>query len=213
MAQPDRLVVRLAETTIGCYAGFGLGVVLMHVLRPDYAPASHMISDYAVGAWSPVMTGAFVCAGLGCLTLALALLRHRPATIAGWLATALLGVGWIGLFVTAVFPTDPPGTPSTTSGDIHDISFLVNVGSLVLTAVLIGVVSMRDERWRAHRPLAVGLALLLMLALIVQFKTLHRGMPYGLANRFFVAVMVTWFVVTAMRLRRLGLSGGVPSST
>ena len=38
-----------ATTAIACFAYAALAILLMHVLRPDYTPASHMISDYAVG--------------------------------------------------------------------------------------------------------------------------------------------------------------------
>ena len=199
----DRLIVRFADAAIVCFAVFALGIVLMHLLRPDYAVSTHMISHYAVGPWGGVMTTAYSSASLGCLMLALGLLRSRPGSIAGWLATVLLAVASMGLAIAAAFPADLPGAPPTTTGDIHEVSFLVNVACLVLAAVTTAVVALRDERWRAHRLAATVLALLLVVAVVVQFMTLHRGMPYGVANRFLVAVMTVWFVVTAIRLRRL----------
>lgn len=206
MAAPttDPLTTRLANAAIACFAVFALGVGVMHLLRPDYVPSSHMISDYAVGPWGGVMTMAFASASLGCLMLALALAHSGPGSVVGWVTTALFAVASVGLAVTAVFPTDLPGGPRTTSGYIHAMSFLVNVASLVLAAVLLAIVALRDARWRVHRLWGTVLALLLVLALVVQIKTMHRGMPYGLANRVFVAVMSCWFVVTAVRLRRLG---------
>jgi hypothetical protein len=86
------------------------------------------------------------------------------------------------------------------------VSFLVNVASLVLAAVMTAIVALRDARWRTHRLAATVLALLLVVAVVVQFNTLDRGMPHGIANRCLVAVMTIWFVVTAIRLRHLCLS-------
>jgi hypothetical protein len=53
-------------------------LVVMHVIRPDYTVFYHMISDYAVGRFGWIMTTAFVSVGLGCLTLAIGLLRDGP---------------------------------------------------------------------------------------------------------------------------------------
>lgn len=209
--QPDPKTARLAQTALAGIAIFALGIVLMHGLRPDYEVASHMISDYAVGPWGSVMTTAFAGASVGCLMLALGLARSRPASIAGWLVAALFAIAAIGLAVTAAAPTDLPGAPSTTTGEIHEVSFLVNVASIVLAALLTAVLTWRDARWRAHRVPALALATLLVVGVVVQFKTLHRGMPYGLANRFVVFVMVSWLVFIALRLQRLGEAGDAPS--
>ncbi|MBX3620418.1 MAG: DUF998 domain-containing protein [Rhizobacter sp.] len=199
----DRFVVRLADVALCSFAIFVSGLVAMHGLRPDYAIASHMISDYAVGRWGMVMTAAFAGASLGCLMLALGVARCRPASVAGWLAAGLFAVASMGLAVTAVYPTDLPGAPSTAAGEIHELSFMVNIASIVLAALLMAVLAFRDERWREHRVPAVVFALLLVLAVVVQLKTLHRGMPYGVANRFVVIVMMTWLGLTAWRLRRV----------
>jgi len=183
-----------------------VGVALMHGLRPDYAPASHMISDYAVGPWGGVMTAAFASASLGCLCLAIGMAMTRPVAVAGWLVAGLFAIVAIGLAVTAAYPTDPPGTASTRSGEIHDLSFMVNVSSVVLAALAAVVLAWRDPRWRAFRGPAVFFALTLALALVIQFKTLHKGMPYGIANRFFVVVLDGWLMGTSLALRKVAHS-------
>jgi hypothetical protein len=45
------------------------------------------------------------------------------------------------------------------------------------------------------------LAALILLAFVLQFFTLHRGMPYGYTNRLFVAVLFGWLLATSIRLR------------
>ncbi len=98
------------------FAGFGAGIALMHVLRPDYALANHMVSDYAVGPWGAVMTGAFACASIGCLALAIGLVRSRLVSGVGWLVAALFAVAAVGLTVTALYPTDVGEGPPTPTG-------------------------------------------------------------------------------------------------
>ena len=202
----DRLTARLANAALVCFTVFVLGVVLMHLLRSDVDVFSHRISDYAVGPWGGLMTAAFAGASLGCLMLALGFARSCSGSVSGWLCAAMFGVASVGLAVTAVYPTDMPGSPTTTSGNIHKISFFVNVASIVLAALLTAFVALRDARWREHRVLAALLALVLVIAMVVQFRALYQGIAHGIANRFVIGIMMIWLVVTAFRLRRLGRS-------
>jgi hypothetical protein len=56
---------------------------------------------------------------------------------------------------------------------------------------------------RPFRPVALALALAVVLAFLLQFFTLRKGMPYGLTNRLFVVVLLSWLICTAARVRGL----------
>lgn len=75
---------RSAGLAVLAFVGFGAGIALMHVLRPDYALANHMVSDYAVGPWGAVMTAAFGFASIGRLALAIGLICSRLVSGVGW---------------------------------------------------------------------------------------------------------------------------------
>jgi hypothetical protein len=188
---------------IGCLAYAGLALLLMHLLRSDLAPASHMISEYAVGTFGWVMQSVFVGLSLGCGALLLGLTFNGPASITARLGILLLGVASVGLIVSAIYPMDLPGTPSTRAGEMHDLSFMVNVGSIALAIVLLTVSFGSDLRWRPFRRTSIALFSLIALAFVLQFLTLHKGAPYGLANRFFIAVVIAWLITTSIRLRNL----------
>jgi hypothetical protein len=68
-----------ATTAIACFTYSVLALLLLLVLRPAYAPASHMISDYAVGSYGWVMTTWFLATSCGCLMLLLGLARGGPS--------------------------------------------------------------------------------------------------------------------------------------
>lgn len=184
-----------------CFTYATLGLILMHVLRPDYVPRDHMISDYAVGKYGWVMQTVFVSMSLGNLMLAVGLARSGPRSILARMATVLLAVACVGLLVSAIYPTDLEGAPSTRTGYIHDVSFLVNVTSAILATILLSVSFGSDARCRSFWRVALSLMVLMLIALVIQFRTLHKGMPYGIANRFFVSVAFAWSVATALRLR------------
>ena len=188
---------------IGCFAYAGLALLLMHILRPDLVPTSHMISEYAVGRFGGLMQSVFVGLSLGCAALLLGLVRHGPTVIVARLGIALLAVASVGLVVSAIYPMDLPGTPSTRSGELHDLSFLVNVGSIALAIILLTVSFRSDVRWRPYQRTSVVLLSLIALAFVLQFLTLRKGAPYGLANRFFISVVLAWLIATSIRLCNL----------
>jgi hypothetical protein len=185
-----------------CFVYAILGLILLHVLRPDYG-MKHMISDYAVGPYGWVMQTVFIAMSIGTATLLLGMVRGGPTTVTARIALALLAVASVGLVVSAIFPTDLPGGPSTPTGNIHTFSFLVNISSIILAVVLLTASFGGDPRWRSYRGTSAVLLSAIILAFVVQFLTLRKGAPYGLANVFFVAVLFAWFLATANQLRNL----------
>lgn len=181
-----------------------IALLLLHILRPDYAPASNFISNYAVGRFGWVMTTWFLAMSAGLLALTVGLARSGLRSIVARLGMVLLVVASVGLVVSAIFPTDI-GALSTRSGEIHDMSFLVNVVSMVLAMGLLSVSFASHPAWRSYRSITWSLVALILVAFVVQFMTLHKGMPYGLANRFFVAVLIAWLLATALRTRQIAL--------
>jgi len=177
-------------------------LALLHFLRPDYAPRSHMISDYAVGHFGWLMQTVFVAMSLGYVSLAVGLYRSGLRSLVARLAISLLILVSVGFIVSAIFPTDlEESTISTRAGDIHTVSFLINVGGSILISMLLPVAYGKHPGWRSFRMESTLLAALVLIAFVVQFRTLHRGAPYGITNRVFVVVVFLWILVTASRMR------------
>jgi hypothetical membrane protein len=190
-----------ATTAIVCFSYSLFALLLLHLLRRDYSVRSHMISDYGVGPYGWVMSTCFIAVSCGLLMLLLGLFRSGPSSGAARIGTLLLGIAVIGLVVSAIFPTDLPGTPLTRSGEIHNMSFLANVGSIILATLLLSLSFGSDSRWRTYRPTALLLVSLILIAFVLQFLTLHRGMRYGYTNRLFLITLLGWFFGTSIRLR------------
>jgi hypothetical protein len=94
-----------------------------------------------------------------------------------------------------------PAAPSTRSSDIHDMSFLVNVGSIFIATVLLAASFGSHSGWRTYRRIAWTLTARILVGFAIQFFILHKAMPYGLANRFFMAVLFAWLFTVSFRLR------------
>ena len=188
----------VATTAIVCFAYFALALLLMHALRPERELATTWISGYAVGRHGWVMTTAWLALSSGCLILVLGLARGGPRSRAALLGTLLLGILSAGTLITAIFPPGP-----SRSGEIHSISFMVNAGSILLASVLLSVGFGSDPRWRSFQRTAAALASLLVFAFVLQFFTAYFELLYGLANRFFAAMLVAWLLAISIRLRAL----------
>jgi hypothetical protein len=188
----------VATTAIVCFAYFALALLLMHALRPERELATTWISGYAVGRHGWVMTTAWLALSSGCLMLVLGLARGGPRSRAALLGTLLLGILSAGTLITAIFPPGP-----SRSGEIHSISFLVNAGSILLASVLLSVGFGSDPRWRSFQRTAAALASLLVFAFVLQFFTAYFELLYGLANRFFAAMLIAWLLAISIRLRAL----------
>ncbi len=198
--------ILLAAAAIGFFSYFVAALLLLHVLKPDYTVVDHMISDYAVGSFGWIMTTAFTSLAIGCLLLGIGMLRQGPRSWLGRLGAVLLLVVFAGLVVTAIFPTDLETAPSTRMGDIHALSFFVNIVAILLSAVSFGLSFGSDEYWRRRRGFALGFSALLIVAFLAQFFSLHRGAPYGLTNRAFVAILLFWLISTSLWLRQIAIA-------
>jgi hypothetical membrane protein len=146
------------------------------------------------------MTTCFLAMSIGCLMLLLGLLQSGPSSAVARLGTFLLGIVSVGLVISAIFPTDVK-RPAAHSGYIHFISFLVNVGSILLAAVLLSAGFRSHPRWRTYQRTAVALTSLVVLGFVLQFFTIVWRWHYALANRFFIMAVLAWMFVTSIRLR------------
>src|SRR5205823_9001042 len=160
-----------------------------------------MISDYAVGRYGWVMTTAFLALSCGNLMLLLGLARIGPSSVvarhtsAGYRLYRLGGHGDL---------PDGPGRGAIDSHGRHPHDELPRKrGKHYPRGVLLSVSFGSDPRWHTYRRTALTMAAVVVIAFVLQFLTLHRGAPYGLANRFFVAMLLAWLLTTSIRLRVL----------
>jgi len=196
-----RALLAAPMAALCCSAYFVLALLLVHIVRPDYTLVDHMISDYAVGPSGWIMTSAFLALSFGCLALAIGLLRDGPKSWLGRIGASLLMVAFVGLIVTALFPTDLETAPSTQTGDIHTMSFLVNVVSIFVSTLCLAFSYGGSPTWQRRRTPALIFAGMLAIAFVAQFLTLHRGAPYGITNRLFVAVLLAWLISNSLWLK------------
>jgi hypothetical protein len=151
-------------------------------------------SGLSLGPLGWIMTLTFFISGLLIIIftsgLRLNLPRSLPARVAIWLLIAA-GFGVIGL----TSPTDRTirTTPATWHGHLHDASFAVIGFTLMPAMIVLGFVFLKEERWK-------HLAIYTWITVILAVPTFWMK---GVAFYFFLAAILIWSEVVALRLRSI----------
>lgn len=109
--------------------GAALALLLsLHVLSPEYSPAWRMVSEYANGRYSWVLSLMFVAYGVSALALAFAI-RSQLQTRRGKMGLALLTLAGIGAASAAVFDLNQVA--------LHELGGILGIICLPIAAVVI----------------------------------------------------------------------------
>src|SRR5215203_2136388 len=190
---------------------FALIIVVLHFLRPDLNPISQPTSQYAVGPYGFLMTTAFFSVSLGSFALVIGLYRGVSQRARSGIGLVLLGIWAVGVLIAMSFPIDPEGAPLTISGTIHRINGPLAFLSLTAGTILVSRRFKQDRLWRPMHRSAVILSLVMLAAFIATILNIATASGFaGLSQRIFLVAFVSWFLLTAARLRSTS-SGSVPS--
>lgn len=166
----------------------GVLLVVLHLVRADLPPASHRLSEYAIGPHGWMMNTAFVALGFALATLGLALVRERPRGIT-WIIPATTLAAGVGMIVSGVFET---GGPSS-SDAIHSLASISATVAVVGIALVHSIPAAR--RW-SDVPLGrVGIGLALTAAVLAAIApVLHDTRWTGLGQRLLWIVLIAWLL-------------------
>jgi hypothetical protein len=168
--------------------------VALHLIG-SVDPVHHMLSDTVSSAAGALLFGV-ACAALvvAAGSLAVGARRHEHAR----LVRVLLGLWAAGLVALAVFPTNLPGTPATTSAVVH------RYGAALAVAVppLLGVLVAHSRRLRTAALVTGGVAAGYGVAHLPAMVTGVELLPYaGLVERVVLVLMLLVVALTADELR------------
>lgn len=190
--------------------GLGIQIVallVVHVLRSDYDPWVHFVSEYGIGPYAWLHKTGAAAGFVGLLALFFALLSagivHARSVV-----FAVLCVHLAMRVLTWVFPVDPVesafadgGLPEfSVTGWIHVIAGVIGALSLIAATVLVTI-----RLWRAGRVggaywlLVVG-CMLAPLAWTLMLVTPPSTFPAGLYQRLFMLGLWLWIFMACAGL-------------
>jgi hypothetical protein len=200
---PVRVRVRVAaRASVGAAALALLMLAALHVLRADLAPAGHMISEYAIGAYGWVMTVSFAAFAVSSASLSVAV-ASCARTLLARIGLAFLVLATLGLVLGAAFPTDPASTPHDAmsfAGRMHGVGFMIGVPGELLSVLLLSLALRKQAPWRSSPLVAVVAAMWLSLGAMVPLIITQTG--FGIPNRTFMASFAVWLIVAARPIAR-----------
>ncbi len=165
--------------------------------RPLADPAGACPSGLALGPHGWAQDASFVVSGLLLMLFAAGL--HLGATDGSWIGPAFLFVAGAAMALMG-FETDPIQStgPRTLHNLIHDLAFALFVLALLPAFFFLWRRFREDVFWRDHARYTLATGVIATLSLFLP----------GVAYYLFIAVVLVWFEVTALKLLRTISSPG-----
>jgi uncharacterized protein DUF998 len=204
MIRQGNILEWLSQIAIGGIVYFVVAIIILHVLRPEYNPINHAVSNYAVGPYGYLMTAAFYTLALSVFALALGLARSMVLTNQARVALLLLNIASVGMIVMGIFPGDVHALhpPATVTGVIHWTAAGASFASIMIAAFILSRCFKTDERWQAFQRSTLVLAMAMVAALLAYGALALVGW-IGVGQRVYIAVSLIWLLFVALGLRSI----------
>ncbi|MCW3116733.1 MAG: hypothetical protein JWM28_815 [Chitinophagaceae bacterium] len=201
-----KLVIASAVISLLC-------LLTLHFVSHEFAPAWHMVSEYALGDYKWLLTLFFVFWGCSSLFLTF-LLWSTVTTTWAKLGVLLIFVSFVGQEMGGLFDL---------KHKLHGLAFLLGIPSLPLGALLISYHLVKKENWKKYKSpmlfsahftwISLVLMAVFMMLMISGFQ--KAGIPmgqgveppksvpdgvialHGYANRILIFSYIYWLVVIA----------------
>jgi hypothetical protein len=144
---------RAARLAIDAIVSYQILLIALIFLRPDLAPSWHTISEWAIGRYGWIMSGAFLISALSYAAL-FVMLKSQLHRILGRLGLGILLICLIGATGVGIFTTDPMPLhpPLSTRGTLHVVFGTSQLALLPFAALLINLSLARSNKaWRPAR--------------------------------------------------------------
>lgn len=194
-------------------AVFLLALVIIQA-RAGASLSRTFVSDYANGPYGIPFTVVVLLHASANIALAIGLWRDAGAARPGRAGTMLFGLASLGLFISAVFPTDAPDAARTARGAIHlaaaGLSFLLELTGLVILAWHFRT----RPAWQSHAGPTQAIAVIAGAALLWLAGALATGSAPGIPERIAIMTLAVWEAWTGGRLwcSRTGLHPRTPAA-
>jgi len=188
-----------------------LSLAILHILSPEFDPSWRMVSEYANGQFSWVLSLMFVAWAISSWALAFTL-WSRVKTTAGKIGLFFLIAAGVGEAMASVFDINH---------SLHGLASIIGIPSLAIAAMLISKSLIKDEAWSVARKsllwtsnltwvsiILMAVSFAILIATYTQAggdlnagvaTTLPDGVIalVGWANRFLIVVYCAWVITVA----------------
>ena len=215
--QPATMSIGAARLSMTAIVVYQVLLIALVFIRPDLEPSWHTISEWAIGPYGWVMSGAFLISALSYAAL-FVMLKSQVHGFVGRTGLGILLICAIGATGVGVFTTDPMPMhfPLSTRGTLHIVFGTAQLVLLPFAALLINVslarrspacaAARRALLWTAGLPLLGFAAFILYTAVFVLplgTDAYGPGVNIGWPPRVAFFTYMLWVVI----LSRLAIKG------
>ena len=125
---------------------------------------------------------------------------------------ALLAIWGLGAIVLAAFPTNFPGGPVTTHGEIHLVVALIAFICGAFGILFLSLHFKEEGQLRALRKYVFPIAIISPILMFVTIFGLESKVG-GLLERIFLGSVLLWMLIVSMYLFKMRLSSSTPETT
>jgi hypothetical membrane protein len=208
--------IRAARFSTAAIISYQLLLIALIFLRPDLAPSWHTISEWAIGLYGWIMSGAFLISALSYAAL-FGMLKSQLHGILGRMGLGILLICAMGATGVGIFRTDPMPLhlPLSTRGTLHMIFGTSQLALLPFAALFINLsLAGNNEAWRSARRVlrwTAGLPLFGFLGFAV-YSAIYvfplgpdaygPGVNIGWPPRFAFLTYMLWVVIIGWQATR-----------
>jgi hypothetical membrane protein len=213
---PAAISTSAARLAIVAIVSYQILLIALIFLRPDLAPSWHTISEWAIGPYGWIMSGAFLISALSYAVL-FVMLKSQIHGSLGRMGLGILLICVIDATGVGIFRTDPMPShfPLSTSGTLHVIFGTSQLLLLPFAALLINLsLARNNEAWRSTRRVLLwtaGLPLFGFLSFAVYSAIFvfplgpgayGPGVNIGWPPRFAFLTYMLWVVILGWQATR-----------
>jgi hypothetical protein len=154
----SHIAARISLMAAAASLGF---LAALHVLSPEFDPSWRMVSEYALGNYSWVLSLMFIAWAVSSWALALTI-WSQVGTRAGKIGLIFLIAAGVGEAMASAFDIDHP---------LHSVAAMLGILSLPIAAMLISVSLSRTEGWSVARKALLWTANLTWVSVVLMAAT------------------------------------------
>lgn len=173
-----------------------LTILSMHLIQQDKNPTFNAISEYVTGRYGGLMTSTFFAQTIASISVGILAFRLRPKSNKARIAGILFILAGLGDVLAGLFQTDPTSqTNFTTTGAIHMAGGITRFVSLAVALPLLSAVMRKNDHLQGRTTALNVLGNLFVLAFLITLFILAPAGLFGLGQRLFIAIALTWMMI------------------
>ena len=180
---------------------FTIIYLVLDIIRPDYNPLIHMISELGVIGTSTALLASisFIINGIMLILFALGLYLsirgEKGAFIGPFLMISDGAFDWIG---SGIFPMDPTLIPVTFSGVMHLVVSIIGLWVMLLAPFFIAR-SFKENKPQMYKlTLIFGILIFVAIGLFLSFTLINNLI--GLFQRITIGIYFIWIFILGIML-------------